>query len=199
MSDSLDDLMAFAAVQAVLANASQQPARAMEFANSVVDRLGVELALRHEAFRLSWTEAIDGALMAGDLAEATRLTDLVANLSPGLVPPYCRATVHRAKARIAAANGDVHSAAAAFRTAEEIFAELRYPYWLARTQLEHATWLAAQVRATDAAPYAEKAAATFDLLRADVWAARARELMTGPQADQDRKIGEVSASMTSLS
>jgi hypothetical protein len=145
-----------------------------------LDRLGTAVAVRHEAVRVAWTEAIDAAFTLGDLGQAESITGMVGDLAPGLIPPYCRATVSRSKARLAAARDEDTKAAAEFAAAEEQFKSLGYRYWLARTQLEHAQWFAARGRIAEASPYAELAAATFDQLRALPWAERARAFIVAP-------------------
>jgi hypothetical protein len=129
---------------------------------------------------MAWTEGIEAAFMSDDVAEATSLIDIVATLPPGVIPPYCRATVSRSKARLAAIEGDEERAAAEFHTAEQTFEELGYAYWLARTRLEHATRLAGSGRSAEAARYAELALATFTELGAGVWAERARAVTAVP-------------------
>jgi tetratricopeptide (TPR) repeat protein len=179
-SESMDDQIAMEAAEAVVANTAGQPTRALEHARVTLDRLGTSVAVRHEAVRVAWTEAIDAAFALGDLPQVEEITGLVGDLALGLVPPYCRATVSRSRARVAAARGNDAAAAAEFASAEEQFSSLGYGYWLARTRLEHATWLAGKGRIQEASAYAEKAANEFDRLRATPWAERARALMAQP-------------------
>jgi tetratricopeptide (TPR) repeat protein len=182
-SESMDDQVAVAAAEAAVANAAGDPKSALTHAQFVLDRLGTAIAVRHEALRVAWTEAIDAAFDIGDLAGAESVTALVGDLAPGLVPPYCRAAVHRSRARIAAETGDAVTARAAFGAAEDGFAELGHAYWLARTRLNHAEWLAATDGDRDVmAGLADAAAATFSTLGALTWAERANLLAEKPVA-----------------
>ncbi|TXL62074.1 adenylate/guanylate cyclase domain-containing protein [Aeromicrobium terrae] len=53
--------------------------------------------------------------------------------------------------------------------------------WAAQAQADLATWLTRQGRADDAAPYAEKARATFSRLGADAWSRSFESTLTGSQ------------------
>ncbi|MFL6238988.1 MAG: adenylate/guanylate cyclase domain-containing protein [Actinomycetes bacterium] len=176
-SESFDDRLALEAVLAIVANASRRPAEALTHAQFVIDQLGTIMSVRHEAMRLAWPEAVDAAISLSDYTRAAEITSVITDLPPGLVPPYYKAMACRARARIAAGLGDTAVVGAEFAAAEDMFGELGYVYWQARTQLEHAQWLAGQGRAAEAAPYAEAAIETFTRLQATAWVNKARELL----------------------
>jgi class 3 adenylate cyclase/tetratricopeptide (TPR) repeat protein len=188
-SESFDDKLAYEAVNAIVANSAGEWATALTHAQQVIGQLGENVSVRHEAMRLAWQEAVEAALNLGDLTRASEITAQIADLPRGLVPPFYKAMESRMRARIAAATGDATVPAAEFGAAEDLFSDLRYPYWLARTQLEHATWLTQQGRGDEATPYASQAAGTFETLRAVVWADRARALLPRTTVIVDDVVG----------
>jgi tetratricopeptide (TPR) repeat protein len=178
--DAVDDRASHDAALAVCDNCAGRFDDALRSARKVIDLLGDSLSIRHEALRIAWTEAIDSAFALEDLEEAERLAAVIGDLKPGLVPPYCQATLLRTQARLDAARGE--DATAAFVAAQEMFGQLGYTYWLARTQFDHAQWLAVQGSGADAAELGKLAAATFDALRAPWWSERARAFDSAPAA-----------------
>lgn len=72
----------------------------------------------------------------------------------------------RYRARLDAAQGHQQQVEAGFTTAEDILGELGYPYWRARTRLDHAHWLLQQGQPAAAALLAEQAAEVFAQLGA---------------------------------
>jgi class 3 adenylate cyclase/tetratricopeptide (TPR) repeat protein len=172
--DSVDDRVSYDAALAVYDNCAERFDDALRNARKVIDHLGEGVSVRHEALRIAWTEAIEAAFSLRDPEGAQQLAAVVGDLKPGLIPPYCRATLLRTQARLDAASGE--DATATFHAAEGIFDQLGYTYWLARTRLDHAQWLASQGSGSDAAELGKLAAAAFDTLRAPSWSERARAL-----------------------
>ncbi len=190
-SDSWDDKLASEAVSALVANASGRPAEALAHAQIVIGQLGSSMSVRHEAVRFALPEGVDAAIALGDYTRAAEINAVITELPPGLVPPYYKAMASRARARIAAGLGDTTVVAAEFAAAEDMFGELGYIYWQARTRLEHAEWLTSQGRGGDATPLAEQAHATFVKLRATSWAEKAATLLPEPatiQLDSEAEI-----------
>ena len=60
-------------------------ARAIDHAQVTLSRLGTAVAVRHEAVRVAWTEAIDAAFALGDLSQAEATMSMVSDLAPGLI------------------------------------------------------------------------------------------------------------------
>jgi hypothetical protein len=142
----------------------------------VLDRMQVQIGVRHESVRPTWDEAVDAALQLGDVDAADELLQRIAALPPGFVPPYLRAGCSRFGARLAAARENGDEAERLFVDAAQRLTELGYGYWLARTQLDHAQWLVTVDRQTEAAGLAARAADTFARLRAPLWLDRARAI-----------------------
>ena len=59
-----------------------------------------------------------------------------------------------------------------------LFGELETPFYLAVVQLEHAEWLVARDRASEAEPLVAEALQTFERLEAGPWVARAAQALT---------------------
>ncbi|MGI8681066.1 MAG: hypothetical protein ACR2JO_02805 [Mycobacteriales bacterium] len=102
---------------------------------------------------------------------------IVADRPLGHVPPYLRAQHARYRARLDAARGEHDEVEAGFTTTEDILAELGYPYWLARTRLDHAVWLTERGQPDSAALLAEQAAEVFAQLGAAPALTQARRLV----------------------
>src|SRR4051812_28635088 len=177
--DSIDDACAVAMVDAVVAGAQGRYAEGLRLARSVVDRMRVDIGVRHETLRVTWVEAMQAALALGDLVSAEEMLAKIADLPKGLVPSYLRAEVARFTGRIAAVRGGADRAEESFADAERQLEALGYPYWLARARLDHAEWLDSVGR-EGASELAASAATVFAELRATAWAERARRLVDVP-------------------
>jgi hypothetical protein len=127
---------------------------------------------------------MDADIHMGKLDEAADLGRLVEERPPGHVPPYLRTHVARARALLAAAQGEQAGVEEGLLSAIDDFRALGYPYWLARTQTDLAAWLIDSGRGVEAAPLLEDAIAVFESLRAAPALARAIELKAGPPAAQ---------------
>ncbi len=178
--DNHDDVQTRAMVQATratIALGAGDPVAALDLAGRAVIGGIAFGGLRHEAVRQAWPNALEAALLLGRLDEAEKLLAIVAERPRGHVPPYLRAQHARYRARLQAALGQHEEVEAGFTVAEGILAELAYPYWLARTRLDHAAWLAEQGQPEPAALLAEQAAVVLHSLCADpVLLAQARQL-----------------------
>jgi class 3 adenylate cyclase/tetratricopeptide (TPR) repeat protein len=176
-SDVVDDICVFALFDAMIANLEGRHDDALRHASEVVDRMRVQIAVRHESLRPAWVEAMEAALQLGDLGVAEELLDRIRLLPPGFVPAYMQAESSRFGARIAAARGDAPETERLFADAERRLADLGYEYWLARTRLDHAEWLASVDRRDEAYMPAAQAYDAFSRLRASAWVARAAALV----------------------
>src|SRR3954453_1856002 len=136
--DSIDDACGIAMVDAVVACAQGRYDEALRLARSVVDRMRVDIGVRHETLRVAWVEAMAAALALGDVVSAEEMLATIADLPKGLGPAYLRAEVARFTARIAALRGDAGRAEESFADAERQLEALGYSYWLARARLDHA-------------------------------------------------------------
>jgi class 3 adenylate cyclase/tetratricopeptide (TPR) repeat protein len=142
---------------------------------------GLELR-RGLSFMSVWTkhnlaEALEAALALGDLDKAEELLNLVETLQPGELTPSLRAHRARFRARVDAALGREEGIDGNFRSAEAIFREFGFAFYLAATQLEHGEWLSGLGRQEEAQPLVTEAHETFERLEARPWLERAAGLL----------------------
>jgi class 3 adenylate cyclase/tetratricopeptide (TPR) repeat protein len=170
------------AAEGIVMFAEGRPADAFEVLDPTMrEALRVE-GPTSEGVRVGWPDAIDAAIQIGKLDEAADLCRLVEERPPGHVGPYLRAHVARARALLAAAQGEQAGVEEGLLGVIDDFRALGYPYWLARAQTDLAAWLIDNGRAAEATPLLEDAIAVFESLRAAPALARAMELNTGPHA-----------------
>ncbi|MBA3281744.1 MAG: tetratricopeptide repeat protein, partial [Acidimicrobiia bacterium] len=162
-SDDVQDLAGLGIGRAAAALASGSPDRVLAAAEQAT-RLST--GVRGEGFRFSWPLAVEAALAAHRLDDAARLLALVGDAPKGHVPPYLRAELARYTALLHAAHGDHDTVQADLRRALSILTDLDYPYWLARTQADLASWLSDRNRPDEAQPLLTEAADTFTRLGA---------------------------------
>jgi hypothetical protein len=105
-----------------------------------------------------------------DLEKVQELLDIVRGWRTGEVTPYMRAQVQRFGARLDAARRNDPSAS--MRAALNGFRDLSMSFWAAVTSLELTEWLLSEGRDAEAAPLADEARKTFELLRATPWLQR---------------------------
>jgi hypothetical protein len=152
--------------------------RAWQLAGNAARRSAEAFGLAHEIVRQAWPDALEAALATGDLTDAENLLGLVAQHPIGHIPPYLRAQWARYRARLAAARGRHAQVDADFSTAEMLLLELGYPYWAARTELDHAAWLTDQHHSDQARALLAQAVGTFERLDARPALALAQDLMS---------------------
>jgi len=88
----------------------------------------------NQSVKQAIVEAIEAALALGDTQRAEELVASIEAVPPGLRSPYLGAQALRFRARLA---GSEDAAAESFQAAAKRFRELKIPFWLAVTQLEH--------------------------------------------------------------
>ena len=130
--------------------------------------MGVALDAVKEAFPL----ALQAALELDRLDKVNELLANVERLPPGVRPQFLNAHVARFRAQLAARSGKATEAERLFKGAAGLFQELAVPFHLAATRLEHADWLAAQMRAEEAQPLLAEAREIFERLEAKPWLER---------------------------
>ena len=145
--DNLQDRQIARAASATVFLAGGRPAEAVDMAWESLHTQA--LGLSRETFRVAWPTAVEACLALGQIDEADRLLDMVGSSPPGHVPPYLRAQLARFRALRSAGTG-AEAVEADFRSAVAGMTSLRYPYWLARSQLDLATWLTDQARDEEA-------------------------------------------------
>jgi hypothetical protein len=94
-----------------------------------------------------------------------------------LVPPLLRAELERARALLAAAEGEDAEAERHFDRALAAFARLGYPFWLARATNDLARWLIDRGRAEVAAARLDSAVDALAALGAQPELDRSRDLI----------------------
>ena len=185
-TDDLDYRTIYAAAALVVALADGHPEPALAAALAAQTDAVAGGGGGADAVRTGWADTVRGAITLGRLEDARSLIALLAELPPGRVPPYMRAHLALAHARLASAEGHDHDAELNLRTAIDGFTGLAYPYDLAVAQTELAGWLIAQGRAAEAqAPLAD-AIATFTSLGARPDLERAGALL--PVAAEPRQL-----------
>jgi tetratricopeptide (TPR) repeat protein len=128
-----------------------------------------------------FAEVIECAFAAGEPQRAEPLLDAFDQLEAALRGPLLEAEAARARARLAAHNGDVDAANEHYSRALDQFGELGTPFYLARAQLEYAELLS-DAGHESANKLREQAAAVFEELDARPWLERARRQSQGVAA-----------------
>jgi len=157
---------------AAVARAAGNLAHASELTKATAIRW-VSLTGIDDDFSTLWLTGIDDALAVGDVAGAEELLALVTTRPHGHITPYIRCQLPRVRAVINAAAGRHESVEREFVAAAKALREFGAPYWLGRTLLEHAEWLAARGREIQAPALAAEAARIFEELGARPWFERA--------------------------
>ena len=185
-SDDIDNRTFYAAVAFVVALAAGHAETALPAALAAQTDAFAGLGGAADAVRIGWADTARGAITLGRLDDARSLIALRAELPPGRVPPYMRAHLALAHARLALAEGRGDEVEPNLQTAIDHFTELGYPYDLAVAQTELASWLAAQDRAEEAGALVAQAIDTFTALRALPDLERAQSLL--PAATQTASL-----------
>ena len=174
-SDDWQARSCYLACRAGLRRGQGRDAEALADANEAI-KVAFELGgAGHQNFKDGFRVACDSALALKDLARVDELLGVVDGLGPGERPPYLRATALRFRARVADLRRDADGAEPSFIAAEEAFAQIGMPFWLAVTTLEHAEWLIANGRDVEAGPMLSAAVQTFERLKALPWLHRATQ------------------------
>ena len=159
------------AATAVLRRAEGQLEEAISAGVATLE-FGRTLGYNAQGIKSGVVEAIEAALTLRDLVKAEELLGFIEGLRPG-TSPYLEAHARRWRARLSPDGSGYAQAADSFR-------ELRLPFWLAVTQLEHAERLVEQGRAVEAEPLLTEARETFARLRARPWLERLDALVPSP-------------------
>jgi class 3 adenylate cyclase/tetratricopeptide (TPR) repeat protein len=155
-----------ALIQRAAGQAKEALPDAMEAALAVIDR-----SMSHAPWEFG--EATECALAAGEPEAVRELLARIDALKPVQVIPLLDAEAMRARARLAAHEGDLDTAERWFRRSIELFRELATPFFQARAQVQFAEMRSGT---EDAAAAREEAAAIFEALHATPWLERAHSL-----------------------
>jgi class 3 adenylate cyclase/tetratricopeptide (TPR) repeat protein len=176
-NDDVQDRSLHKATVATYAAAAGDWVSALDAATAACREAIDALGLAFESVRQAWPEAMDAALNLGRLDVANDLMQLISNQPIGFIPPYLRAQQARFRARLATTSGRHDGVEDHFRTGEAILADLGYPYWLARVQVDYAEWLIEQHRHDDARSRLAEALGGLERLDAQPAVAQARDLL----------------------
>ena len=176
-SDDIEARHCFAALDGLLANAEGDRERGLELLERTSREGFASQGASSESVRIAWPEAVQAALALGRLEAARELVALFSERPRGAVAPLLRAELDRAKALVAAVEGDHAEARRSFELALEAFTDLEYPFWRARAANDLGESLIEMGRSDEAAAQLRAAA---DALAATRSAARAR---TQPRSD----------------
>jgi class 3 adenylate cyclase/tetratricopeptide (TPR) repeat protein len=152
--------------QAVLLRAEGRPREAYALGTellALLDKQGIAGTYLADAL----VEAAEAALALDDLAEAERLVD-PARLRKTRVSSLLLAHSARVSAVVAARRGDAERAEEGFRRAAALYRELRIPFWLGITLVQHA-----ELVGGDGARLRDEAREIFERLGATPWIERA--------------------------
>ena len=139
--------------------------------------------LQSSEFPPLFAEVVECAFAAGEPERVEQLLSAIGDLEPGGRDPLLEAEATRARARLAAHNGDVEAAEERYSHAIDLFGELEAPFYLARAQLEYAELLSEAGRENSgASALREQAEAVFERLDARPWLERAQGLARGVPA-----------------
>ena len=155
-----------ASIQRAAGRPKEALADALEGALGVVDR-----SLSHAP--LEFGEATDCAIAADEPDAVRELLTRIDALKPVQLIPMLDAEAMRARARLAAYEGDVEEAERWFRRSIELFRELATPFFQARAQIQYAELIGG---VDDGVAAREEAASIFESLGATPWLERARPL-----------------------
>ncbi|MBV9312050.1 MAG: hypothetical protein JOZ73_14560, partial [Solirubrobacterales bacterium] len=162
--------MGCASALAAVLNANGSAKDALQLAQDAL-RTSLEYSLPVMA-RQSLIEAVDAAFQVGDDRKVEELIALFRQHHRAGRQPSIDAHEQRWRGRLATHRGEA-AAEQHYREAAARFAELRRPFWLAVTRVEHAEWLTAQGRSDQASQLIDEARSTFEELGARLWLERA--------------------------
>ena len=133
-SENVQDRVYYLIGAAVVARAESRYEEALRIGTEAAElsRFGGEQA--SQATKLGTVEAVEAALALGDTQRAEELVASIEAVPPGLRAPYLSAQALRFRARLA---GSDESAVESYEASAKRFRELKIPFWLAVTQLEH--------------------------------------------------------------
>jgi hypothetical protein len=138
-----------------------------------VSQLGDEIGVPGLAMRIGIVTG-EVAVTLGAAGQGMVAGDALVTTRPhGHITPYIRCQLPRVRAVINAAAERHESVEREFVAAAKALREFGAPYWLGRTLLEHAEWLAARGREIQAPALAAEAARIFEELGARPWFERA--------------------------
>jgi class 3 adenylate cyclase/tetratricopeptide (TPR) repeat protein len=181
----VQELAMHAFARALLAHAEgrfEDALKLAEEAASTREKLGIDFEFVIEGY----VELFQAAFDAGRVDKVRELLEIFDSFVPSELTPYLRAHAARARARLAAAQGDHNDAEALFEEAAGTFRDGNNPFPLAETLTMHGEWLEGRSRSAEAAPLFEEADGVFRRLQASPWLERLARTQWGSRASPDR-------------
>jgi tetratricopeptide (TPR) repeat protein len=166
-SSDVQEVAAWSTGRAVLLNARGSHREALEMAEGAIasaPTMGADSVM----VKIGFLEALDAAFALGDLDRVRVLTERAERIKSTRSSPVMMAHQSKAKARLAAANGD-DGADALFDATTQTLRRLGNRFWLATTLAEQAEWFVSHSREEEADPLMNEARGIFESLGAIVW------------------------------
>jgi class 3 adenylate cyclase/tetratricopeptide (TPR) repeat protein len=171
----------FGWVTAAVRRAEGRPREALALAEEALAARD-ELGMFNQVVKDALVESLEAAFALGDETKIEDLLGLIEGLRPGQVMPYLQAQGARFGARLSALRHEDEKVDPGFRAAVDLFRELKMPFQMAVTLLEHGEWLTGQARASEAESLLAEAQAIFEELRARPWLERLERTASVPRA-----------------
>jgi class 3 adenylate cyclase/tetratricopeptide (TPR) repeat protein len=172
--------MIYGAADTLVRIAQGRAEEALELGRRVIAEAIEHVSVASDPVRLAWAPVVSAALDLGRLDDARAMTESLARLPPGQIPPYLRAELARARGRLAAAEGRHDDAEADLVSAVDALRALAYPYPMALAQTDLAVWLIERGRVAEAEAVLEEAVSALRSLGAAPALARAEALRPSP-------------------
>jgi hypothetical protein len=131
-----------------------------------------ELPITDAYVKAALVEAVEAALVLGDLERAEQLVAVPERLDSGQLTPLLQAHTARLRARLDAARGAQDHVDEHFNTAAALYGKFGFIFHRAVAQLEHAEWLIAQSGFDEARPLLSDAQHPLEQLQATPWVER---------------------------
>jgi tetratricopeptide (TPR) repeat protein len=166
-SSDVQEVAAWSAGTAALLNARGSHLEALAVAEGAIasaQTMGADSIM----VKIGFLEAVDAGFALGDLDRVRALTEWAEKLKSIRSSPVLMALNQRAKARLAAANGD-QGADALFDASTQTLRRMGNRFWLATTLADQGEWFASQGRTDEADPLLSEARQVFESLGAVVW------------------------------
>ena len=170
-SAEVQDIAGHALCLSAHARAEGRHADALMHAEQVL-AMGDELGFEHPFARLAFVDALEAALLLGDLDSIRRRVEEFRRRRPADQLPFSVGQVRRFEALLAVRAGEGERAEERFRSAAEMLREIQARFYLACVLLEHGEWLTESGNADEAEPLLSEAREIFERLGAAPWLER---------------------------
>ena len=174
-SDDIQAYGCYLSTRAVLEAAHGRNAEALADASEAMKAALDFGGAGHQNVKTAYPVACEAAFALHDTARVEELLAFVDGLGRGARPPYLHAQAMRFRARLAATRNDVAAVESSFTEAEETLERLGMTFRLAVVRLEHAEWLVANGRQSEAYPMLAEVGQVFERLGARPWLDRASQ------------------------